>query len=176
MQEIWKDIPWFDWIYQTSNLWNIRSNKYWYWRILRPWLSNWYFMINLRKNNKTKMYKVHRLVMFSFNWMNKLDVNHKNWIKTDNRIENLEWCNKSENIKHSYDILWRKPYIINKWKFWKLHPKSKKINQYTKDWKFIKTWKSMMDIERELKIVNTSISSVCKNKRLSAGWYKWEYY
>lgn len=48
---------------------------------------------------------VHRLVLSTFNPienMENYDVNHKNGDKLDNRLENLEWCTRSENIKHSY--------------------------------------------------------------------------
>lgn len=53
----------------------------------------------------SKQVSVHRLVLATFSPienMEKLDVNHKNGNKLDNRLENLEWCTRSENIKHSY--------------------------------------------------------------------------
>lgn len=68
---------------------------------------NWYVNIRLCKNGVQYPFKVHRLVAISFlpNPLNLKDVNHKNGIKHDNRVENLEWCSRSENIKHSYRTL-----------------------------------------------------------------------
>lgn len=67
---------------------------------------NGYLYLNF---NGKKMY-VHRLVAMAFipNPKGLPQVNHKNGIKTDNRVENLEWCDSSYNNKHSFDFLGRK--------------------------------------------------------------------
>ena len=71
-------------------------------KILKQSLSNsGYYCLNI----KNKGYFIHRAIAFAFIPIvkEKNFVNHKNGIKTDLRIENIEWCTKSENNKHAYD-------------------------------------------------------------------------
>jgi hypothetical protein len=67
---------------------------------------NGYKMVNLTKYKVAKNYFIHRLAAITFipNPKNKPFVNHINWIKSDNNIENLEWCTQSENMMHAHII------------------------------------------------------------------------
>ncbi len=76
-------------------------------KILKPILNKKdnYYRIALTKNKVTKTMLLHRLIAIHFvpNPENLKYVNHKNGIKTDNRIENLEWCTSRQNIIHAFD-------------------------------------------------------------------------
>jgi len=101
--EIWKDIPNYENLYQVSNKGRVYSIRNDLIRKLRPDKCG-YPTVSLKKHGKVKLAKVHRLVLLSFQGPSSLQVNHKNGIKDDNRLENLEYCTASENLKHAFSI------------------------------------------------------------------------
>jgi len=103
-KEIWKDVPGYEGHYQVSNLGRVKSLKWSKERILKPRLDRvGYYHVGLCEGGERKSNLVHRLVMLAFVGESDLQVNHKNGEKSDNRLENLEYCTSSENTQHAYD-------------------------------------------------------------------------
>ena len=102
MEEVFKDVPWYEWIYKVSNLWRVKSLIFNKEKILTPqYNKKWYLRIWLYdKDRKFKTHRVHRLVMLTFMWASNLDVNHINSIRDDNRLSNLEYISKEWNTLH----------------------------------------------------------------------------
>lgn len=115
--EKWKDVVGFENEYQVSSYGRVKSKgryidnnggkQYWQERIMRPRLNdNGYMIASLSKkgSNLSKKKRVHRLVAEAFINTNnlKLDINHIDGDKQNNRLENLEWVDRSANLKHAY--------------------------------------------------------------------------
>ena len=126
MEEIWKNIPEYEGLYQISNLGRIKSLRGKS-KILKQLINrDGYYVVRLVKNKKRKEYFVHRLIAIFFieyknNYkylederdkifnLKKLTVNHKDKNRLNNSIKNLEWCTLRYNINYSSGTLKVKP-------------------------------------------------------------------
>ncbi len=103
MFEIWKEIIGYEGRYKISNLGNVHSMKTEDNLKLKTDIHG-YCYVNLFDGLKHKSYKIHRLVATHFldNPENKPQVNHLDFDRQNNKINNLEWCTVSENHKHTW--------------------------------------------------------------------------
>lgn len=167
--EIWRDIPDYEGLYQVSTLGNVKSLSYknsGKERLLKPSKNNdGYFQVKLYKNGEGRKFTAHRIVALAFisNPENLPQINHKNEIKTDNRVENLEWVTPKENCNYG---------TRNERKRYKMR---KPILQYTKDGVFIREWDSATNVEKELNLSQGNITKCCKEKLKSAYGFVWRY-
>jgi hypothetical protein len=135
-------------------------------RILKTGSAHGYLFDTLYKDAKRTIWRIHRLVALSFipNPENKLHVNHKNGIKTDNRVGNLEWATPYENTLHANTTGLKKTNGSFKIK----------CVQFSKAGIKIKEFESMKEAERQTGIPNSHIGLCKHGKRKTAGGFIWK--
>lgn len=111
--EEWRPVKGYEGLYEASNYGRIRSlpRATTSGRVLKPHTNgrNGYVYVCLSKENVRKTLRVHRLIAEAFWGTSGLQVNHKDGCKTNNRLDNLEYCTQSENMKHAYRTGLEKP-------------------------------------------------------------------
>lgn len=177
MEEIWKPIKGYEGCYEISNKGNVKGvdryikNR---WGTLTLWKgcvlklitdNDGYLRVGLYKNGKYSNYGVHRLVAEAFiqNPNNLQCINHKNEIKTDNRVENLEWCTNSYNLNYGHRLEKAMEKI-------KIH-----ILQFTKNMDFVAYYKSATEAALVNGFDNSNISWCAKGHLKSAYGFIWRY-
>lgn len=174
--ETFKDINGYEGKYQVSNYGRVRSlsryrdnnknNAYQKGIIFKQSTGKkGYIHVTLYKNGKYKRRLVHRLVAQTFinNEYNLPTVNHKDENKTNNTINNLEWCTQQYNNTYGHRI----EKMVEK--------KAVEIVQIDVNDNYIKVWKNIEDVGRKLKISGSVIVGCCNGNYKTACGYKWMY-
>ena len=183
MEEIWKDIEGYEGLYQVSNCGNVKSihyrktNKE---KILIPKCNNsgrlW---VELWNSGKARQFLIHRLVASAFienpdclPQINHIDENPKN-----NKVENLEWCTGSYNVKTYFK---NHPEFFTNRKVRTTKNGRKllldcEIEQCLKDGTVIRIWPNSRFAAVEMNWSQWSISECCRGKRKTAYGYIWRF-
>jgi len=192
MQEIWKDVNGYEGLYQVSNLGRVKRLS----RTIRHSEGNTslikgklispktekdgYVRVSLSNSGRKKTHNIHRLVCFSFikNPNNKPDVNHINGIKSDNSLSNLEWCTKSENMRHAIESGLHTQIGKSHHRYGKHgseNPCSKPVVRYDLDMNFISRYDNIKIASESLGIFAQNISATCRGNQNTAGGFKWRH-
>lgn len=182
--EIWAEIPFND-NYLISNKGRVKSLSRIVSNGVRSYLSEeailkpnvttkGYLQVQIRHDGKIHQKFVHRLVAIAFlpNEFNYPQINHKNCDKSDNRVENIEWCNNSQNQRHAWGSGLR--IVTGK----SGRPK-KKIVQLTQKGEFVREWNSIKECATAFGDKNLiGLINVLKKRPHSNTYhgYKFEYY
>lgn len=163
--EQWKDIEGYEGVYQISSLGRVKrlphGNSKGRIRKLRA-ANNGYLYVVLSKDNVPQTIRVHREVAKAFipNPLNLETVNHKNFDKTDNRVENLEWMTERDNVLHA-----KRNGMGN----------NKPVYQCDMSNNIIRKWNSAYEVELKIGFFATLISRCCRGEMKSYKGYKWKF-
>ena len=158
MKEIWKPIAGYEGRYEISNMGNVASLKFARGenrRLLKQSKNTWgYSQVTLSKNKEKRNKVVHRLVAEAFidNPNNLPQVNHIDENKSNNRADNLEWCDSEHNVNHGS----RTARVSNTLK----KPVIATLPDGTEEY-----YKSVKDAAEILNISHTSISAAIHRRR-----------
>jgi hypothetical protein len=167
MRKVIEDFPKYE-IDDAGNVFNKKSNK----QIKEKLNNKHYSIVNLWIDGyHAKQRLVHRLVAKAFipNPDNKSEVNHIDGNKQNNSVNNLEWVTRKENVYHSIKHGLAPQCSIG------YEKRGYKVSQFTLDGTFVKTWRSLREIESVLGYAHGNISNCCNGKYKQAYGYHWKY-
>lgn len=193
MTELWKDIQGYEGLYQVSNLGRVRSADHTTTferggvkmsatrkgRVLTPIIRrHGYLGVILygkggHSTRNFKCFSIHRLVAEAFvdNPEGYGEVNHLDERKTNNRADNLEWCDRKHNVNYGTTQARRSEKLVNSTN------RSKRVIQRTLTGETVTIWPSMAEIQRQTGYSAGNVCNCCqrKNGKTSAYGYSWSY-
>lgn len=167
-KEIWKPIEGYERIYAISSCGNVRSFHDGMNLLIPRRKKSGYLFVCLSKNNIQRYFHIHRLVGKAFipNPDKKPQINHKNGIKDDNRVENLEWNTHAENQRHSWLINPNRKVVMPRWRI--IHTVQKSELGIP-----LFYWESMTAAAKHYKVSTSTINKGYREKKLAIG-FRWE--
>lgn len=181
--EIWRDVIGYEGLYKISSLGRVKSLKYGKEKILKLGKNNYgYLIVVLCKEGTRRTCKVHRLVAIAFipNPSNLPQVNHKDENPSNNKVENLEWCDATYNLNYGtrlqrIDYKARTANTDYKAISEKLATKlSRQVYQYTLEGNLVKIWQSTNECGRN-GFNQGTVSACCRCKRKTHKGFIWSY-
>jgi hypothetical protein len=188
MEEIWRWIDGYKNMYQVSNLGRVRSvDRYVYCevspnklqhifgKVLKPGFNHkGYPIVYLSKDGKQKTIAIHRLVAKAFidNPLSLPQVNHKDGCKTNNCVDNLEWCDNSYNQKHAWESGLQPSYEESNGRG---RPARAVAMLDLNTGEVLRTFETLASVKRETGINQFNVRSVCLGLRNHAGGYDWKF-
>lgn len=160
MKEIWKDCKGYEGKYQVSNLGRVWSIKRQHYLTPNKHTKGYLQVTMMAKNGKMKMEYIHRLVAIAFipNPNRLPQVNHKDEDKTNNCVDNLEWCNSKYNNNYGTHT--------------KRGPIARRIPIICVETGII--YSSQAEAKRQLGISDSALNSALNNPTRTAKGYHWE--
>ena len=182
IEEIWVSIKGYE-NYKVSNYGNVCSidrcvidvdgiTRRYKSKFLKPIKNTYgYNQVALYINGNKKTITIHRLVVEAFipNIENKPEINHKDGIKTNNIVFNLEWATSKENIQHAFRTGLLKSKVGIE------HPNSKPVIQLDKTGNVLNRFTCAREADLKTTINYKSISKCCLGIIMSAGGYVWKF-
>lgn len=163
IEKEWRDVTEYS-NYEVNQFGEIRNKKRK--QILKPLVNpNGYCYVCFNIFGKRKRFAIHRIVANAFipNPDELKEVNHKDYNKKNNCVQNLEWVSSSQNKKHAY--LKEENHVS----------RGKKVNQYSLDGEFLQSYNSLQEAAAAVGGNFSAISNCCNGKTKSSKGFIWKF-